>query len=395
MTRPVEEPPEAERGGHHHTAFGLALSIDPRISIPGLGSSHQPRAGAAAPTEAPGAPTEALGAAPAQPPSRIRLDAEELQRRWDALTTRPERVREIHLGETLVRSIDFAEPAGYLLWARDYGRVLISADGLELLCEPDPDNADWATIVSAQALPLAATLRGLEVMHAAGVVLDGRAVLVMGPAGAGKSSLAAALLRAGGELLSDDVVALRLSGDALVAHAGSVALQLRAAEDERLSDEERAALGRPAGSAEEKRRYVSGEAPDAAPLGCVFLLEREPRGPAVERLGAVDPFELIASTFNLSVRTPERLRRQLDVVSAIASSGLAHRLRVQPGVDATQLAAIVLEHLAREPGPKAPSQSGAAAQGPAAPSQSGAIAQGPAAPSQSGATAARERLLEL
>jgi hypothetical protein len=339
MTAPVEERQDAERGERHRTAFGLALRIDPRISIPGLGRGP--------------------GAAPAQPPSRIRLDAAELHRRWEALTTRPVRVREIHDGETLLRSIDFAEPAGYLLWIRDFGRVLISPDGRELLCEPDPVNAEWATIVSAQALPLAATIRGLEVMHASGVVLDGRAVLLMGPAGAGKSSLAAALLRAGAELLSDDVVALQLSDGALIAHAGSVALQLRAAEDQRLSAAQRTALGRPAGTVEGKRRYVSGEAPDAAPLGCVFLLERSAREPAVEQLGAVDPFELIASTFNLSVRTPARLRRQLDVVSVLASSGFVHRLRVQPGVDATRLAAIVQEHLAWMRGPGEPVRPGA------------------------------------
>jgi hypothetical protein len=339
MTAPVEQRPDAEREEHHRTAFGLALRIDPRISIPGLGRGP--------------------GAAPAQPPSHIRLDAEELHRRWGALTTRPVRVREIHDGKTLVRSIDFAEPAGYLLWIRDFGRVLVSPDGCELLCEPHPPNPNWATIVSAQALPLAATLRGLEVMHAAGVVLDGRAVLLIGPAGAGKSSLAAALVRAGGQLLGDDVVALRLSEGALVAHAGSVVFQLRAAEHERLSAQERAALGRPAGSVENKQRYVSGEAPEAAPLGCVFLLERSTREPAVERLAAVDPFELIAGTFNLSVRTPDRLRRQLDVVSAIASGGLTHRLRVQPGVDATRLAAIVQEHLAGAEVAREPIRAGA------------------------------------
>lgn len=323
---PAEERQDPGRGEDHRTAFGLALLIDPRISAPGLGQSHS--------------------SAPARAPSRVRLDAEELHRRWAALTTRPVRVREVYAGKTLLRSVDFAEPAGYLLWVRDFGRVLISPDGFELLCEPDPENPEWATIVSAQALPLAATIRGLEVMHASGVVLDGRAVLLMGPAGAGKSSLAAALLRAGAELLSDDVVALALSDGTLLAHAGSMALQLRAAEHERLSARERTALGRPAGTVEDKRRYVSGEAPDAAPLGCVFLLERSAREPAVERLAAVDPFELIASTFNLSVRTPARLRRQLDVVSAIASSGLAHRLRVQPGVDATRLATIIQEYLA-------------------------------------------------
>src|SRR5262249_11919219 len=117
-----------------------------------------------------------------------------------------------------------------LLWNRDHGRVLISSDGRELLCEPDSANEQWASIVVAQALPLAATLRGLEVLHASGVVLDGRAVLITGAAGAGKSSLAAALMRAGGLLLSDDAVALELHDGALMAHAGSLALQLRAAE---------------------------------------------------------------------------------------------------------------------------------------------------------------------
>lgn len=337
MTAPVEELPHREQAERRHTAFGLELRIDPRIAIHGLGVGSD-----LASIPEPGRGSDQALAQP----SRVRLNSEELQQRWDALPTTPVRTREVHFGETLIRSVDFAEPAGYLLWARDHGRVLISPDGLELLCEPDPANEDWASIVSSQALPLAATLRGFEVMHASGVVLDGKALLITGPAGAGKSSLAAALIRAGGRLLSDDAVALRLSNGALIAHAGSVALQLRPAEDERLSGKERAILGSPAGLIEGKQRYVSADVPRAAPLGCFFLLERSSQEPAVERLEAVDPFELIASTFNLSVRTPARLRRQLDVVSAIASGGFAHRLRVQPDINATELAVTVHEHLA-------------------------------------------------
>jgi hypothetical protein len=328
MTPAAEQQPKAGGDRHTHTAFGLALELDPRISIPGLAPAVDERPGA--------------------PPTRVLLDPDELRRRWEARTTTALRTREVRFAGTPIRTIDFAEPAGYLLWNRDHGRVLISSDGHELLCEPDPANAQWATIVAAQALPLAATLRGLEVLHASGVVLDGKAVLITGAAGAGKSSLAAALLRLGGLLLSDDAVALQVRDGALVAHAGSLALQLRALEHERLSAAERATLGHPAGAAEGKQRYVSAASPPPAPLGGIFLLERSAAQPAVERLAAVSPFALLASTFNLSVRTPERLRRQLDVVAAIAAGGFVHRLRVQPGVDATALAALVREHLITE-----------------------------------------------
>jgi hypothetical protein len=324
MTTPIEERPNAASLTSCRTAFGLALRIDPRISIPGLGQSPN------------GAST----------PSLVRLDEGELDRRWGALTTAPQRARELRFDETLLLSVDFAEPVGYLLWARQFGRVLISTDGVELLCEPDPTNEHWASILAAQALPLAATIRGLEVFHASGVVLDGKALLFAGPPGAGKSSLAAAFVRAGAQLLSDDAVALKLTEGALTAHAGSVVLHLRAAEDQQLSAQERAALGHPTSSSTDKQSYATGEVPDPAPIGGLFLLERSTDEPAVEPLTAVDPFELIASTFNLSVRTPARLRRQLDVASTIASNGLAYRVRVQPDVSATQLASIIQAQLA-------------------------------------------------
>lgn len=322
MITPFEEISSVGLEAYHRTAFGLPLSIDQRIQICGLGQS--------------------CGSV-VDPPSCIRLDDRELKRRWTTSKTVPVRVREAHFGDTLLIAVDFAEPAGYMLWVRDFGRVLISPDGLELLCEPDLTSDDWTSILPFQALPLAATIRGLEVLHASGVVLDGRALLIAGPPGAGKSSLAAALVRSGAQLLSDDSVALQLSDGTLTAYAGSIALQLRPAEDERLSADERAELGRSVSPVAGKRRYVRASTPNPAPLARLFLLERSAEGPPVERLDAVNPFELLASTFNLSVRTPERLVRQLDVVSAIASGGMAHRLRVQPDVDANQLAAMIQE----------------------------------------------------
>ncbi len=65
----------------------------------------------------------------------------------------------------------------------------------------------------------------------------------------------------------------------------------------------------------------------------------------IERIEAVDPFALLASTFNLSVRTPERLTRHLDLAVALAATGRIYRVRVQPGIDATRLADTLCERL--------------------------------------------------
>jgi hypothetical protein len=313
-------------------AFGLLLAVDAGIEIPGI-------------PDTPGLEAHSPGPPASQPPTRVRLDAKELERRWADAADSAERVRELRDGETVLLTVELAPPAGYLLHAPGFARILIAPDGTELICAPEPGSSQWTALLPSQALPLAATLRGFEVVHASGVVLGGRAALFAGPPGAGKSSLAAALLRCGGaELLSDDTVALKLHGDALIAYPGAALLQLRAAEHERLSTRERAVLGVPTAFLG-KQRFSPSVAASPAPFGDLFLLERSTDGRAVERIETVDPFELLASTFNLSVRTPERLTRHLDLAVALAATGRVHRLRVQPGTDATQLADIVHERL--------------------------------------------------
>jgi hypothetical protein len=310
-------------------AFGLPLEIEQRIEAPGL--------------EADGG---TAGAGPAAP-TRVRIDPAEVRRRWDGATGAPRRVRELRGGTETLLTVDLREPAGYLLEARGVGRVLVSADGHEVLCDPLPDAPDWAFILTAQVLPLASTLRGQEVFHAAGVVVAGEAVLFAGEPGAGKSSLAAAFLRRGAGLLGDDAIALEAGEGGILAHPGVGSLHLREAEHERLSPAEREALGAPRPFAS-RQRYLSARVSGPVPLAALFLLERAAEGEPIEPLPSVDPFALLASTFNLSVRTPERLTRQLDMAAALASGGRVHRLRVIPGTDASRLAEIVERELLAE-----------------------------------------------
>ena len=56
-----------------------------------------------------------------------------------------------------------------------------------------------------------------EALHASTVAIDGRAVLISGPSGSGKSDLALRLLDRGFSLVSDDQTLVRRDGDRLIA----------------------------------------------------------------------------------------------------------------------------------------------------------------------------------
>lgn len=85
---------------------------------------------------------------------------------------------------------------------------------------------DTATYLLGPVLGFLLRLRGVTCLHASAVVVDGRAVAFVGPAGAGKSSTAAAFARAGYPVLADDVVPLHRHGDRFTAQPGYPRLRL-------------------------------------------------------------------------------------------------------------------------------------------------------------------------
>jgi HPr Serine kinase C-terminal domain len=240
--------------------------------------------------------------------------------------------------------------AGYRIWGPEYGTSLLSADGGRLWGEPGSGGiAAWQRMLIAQALPFAAVLHGLEVLHASAVEVGGGAVAFVGHSGAGKTSLALALCRRGAAFLADDVLALERVGEELVGHPGAPVAGIDHTEAERLRcverDEEYEVLD--LNLRERVARVAVGAQP--APLHSLFFLERRHDGPAAPRFEpSADAQMLLAATFNLVLADARRLAGLLDVC-ALAAAGRVERIFAGPEVDATELSAAVERRIGASP----------------------------------------------
>ncbi|AFK55892.1 hypothetical protein [Tistrella mobilis] len=102
------------------------------------------------------------------------------------------------------------EPDGRAVWMTRPDRLNVYA--------PDPVLRDQAWMTAATSgLAAALLLRGRLPLHAAAVVMAGQAILIAGASGRGKSTLAAALVGAGGQVIADDMVSPMVTGGRVVA----------------------------------------------------------------------------------------------------------------------------------------------------------------------------------
>lgn len=84
-----------------------------------------------------------------------------------------------------------------------------------------------ALLLSGTALSTVLTLKGLCVIHASAVALEGRQLAFIGPSGQGKSTLAAALCARGAALISDDALRCDVEGNSARCFGGSQSIRLR------------------------------------------------------------------------------------------------------------------------------------------------------------------------
>ena len=205
--------------------------------------------------------------------------------------------------------------------------------------DPNPGVPD-----SLVALPLLGTVfaallqrRGLTVFHASAVDMAGRAVVLLGHKGAGKSTTAGALVAAGHTLIADDVVALefRDPGPPLVLPA---APQLRLWDDSssRLTSSGLTDLGRLHDAIDKSLYALPAAAAAPLPLARLYMLGRA----ATPAVHPMPPPDAIATLLNQSymARFGERgfgvtMPTHFARLALLAAAGSAKILAVPGGLD--------------------------------------------------------------
>jgi len=183
---------------------------------------------------------------------------------------------------------------------------------------------DVATYLLGPVLAFAMRRRGVTCLHASAVALGERAIALVGPAGAGKSTLAAALARRGHAGLSDDVLALGRAGGDVIVHPGPTRI--------RLWPESVTALygwpdALPRLTPTWDKRFLDlaeGDGPGLRPrpLAAIYLLTDGEPVPRMERVSFAEGLMALVANTSVNYLLDERTRAQefamlAEVVSAV------------------------------------------------------------------------------
>jgi hypothetical protein len=186
-----------------------------------------------------------------------------------------------------------------------------------------------ASVLTEAALTHALALRGRLVMHAAALEVGRASILAAGSTKAGKSTLAAAVLRAGGGVVSDDSVVLGTDDQgAVVAGALRRDVWFRKGTVDLLPDRLRSRLREGASFGERRwgleRKSARSVFRDRVHPDAVILLRRDARMRAM-RIVRVSAAEALAgliratSPLFLSGRYPVERERLLPVLTSLAN----------------------------------------------------------------------------
>jgi hypothetical protein len=225
----------------------------------------------------------------------------------------------------------------------DFAVNLRGTDIALVNAEPVCARETLAHLLLDQALPMVLGLRGIPTLHASTVVTPRGACSFLGPAGAGKSTLAASFATAGYPAIGDDCLAIKEERGffAIPPYPG---LRLWTDSAESLSTDWSDAPA--VAHYKRKRRILNAPVVERFParpvrLAVIYCLAREASGnglgatPAIEPLRPNEVFlQLLSASFMLDITDRAVLTRNLRFIERLLGAVPVRRLRMPDGFSA-------------------------------------------------------------
>ena len=237
----------------------------------------------------------------------------------------------------------------YLAW-QAVGAFLIS-DACRIDVEPAPgiDDALIAFPLLGPVMALLLHQRGLLILHASAIAVGRKSVIFMGDKGAGKSTTAGAMIRAGHQLLTDDVVALdmRRSGEAMIVPGfPQLKLAADAAAAIALDDVEVRPRVHPAID-KAQHRLLGGFSQESIPASRIYVLERGEKAAVsplagIAALPAIIKFSYV-TRFGRPALVGDAAALHLGHCAGLANDVGVCRLEVPTGLDRIEEAVDLIE----------------------------------------------------
>jgi hypothetical protein len=224
----------------------------------------------------------------------------------------------------------------FRLLYRDGTSFVVDAGGTEVWADwPDELTLeDTATYLLGPVFGFLLRLRRVTCLHASAIAVDGRAIALIGPPGAGKSTTAAAFTQQGHSVLSEDVVALCDQGGSFLVQPGYPLIRLWPESVQALFGSEDAL---PPLTPNWDKRYLDLTQNNFSfqrqplPLDALYLLDErsdDPAAPFVEAAPShTSLIELVANTYTNYLLDQKMRAREFDLLGRLVKNAPLRKLK--------------------------------------------------------------------
>lgn len=244
-------------------------------------------------------------------------------------------------GDPVLRVFRLCEGKYYRFCYADQTEFVIDRAGTEIWAGwPEPLTLeDATTYLLGPIMGFVLRLRGIICLHASAIAIDDYAIALLGPAGSGKSTTAAAFADRGFSILAEDVVTLDDRGDHFLVRPAYPCIRLWPASVKALFGSE-SHLPKLTPNWDKCYLDLTDQFQrDPLPLAAIYLLDQRSDNSDAPFVGPLDRAEglmsLVANTYSTKLTDKEMRAREFDLLTRVLNN--VPLRRVTPHTDASRI----------------------------------------------------------